>query len=238
MTALADVSLALGTRQTLGIVGASGAGKSTLARCLACLEAPDAGEILLHGKNLLELRGQRLREARRQVQLILQGAASALNPRFSAIEAVTEPLLIAGGASQRERRERGLLLMESVGLPGDAADRGCREFSGGQRQRLAIARALSLQPKVLILDESLSGLDLSVQAQIVNLLFDLRERHSMSYVVISHDLRLTAHVADSLAVMCEGRIVEQGPPERIYGDAQHPHTRELLSAVARMPPAL
>jgi peptide/nickel transport system ATP-binding protein len=235
VTALAEVSLTLAAQQTLGIVGASGAGKSTLARCLACLEAPDSGEIRLHGQDLVQLRGGQLRDARRQVQLILQGAAAALNPRFSAMEAVTEPLLIAGGTSKRERRERGLHLMESVGLPRDAADRGCMQFSGGQRQRLSIARALSLHPRVLILDESLSGLDLPVQAQIVNLLFDLQERESISYVFISHDLRLAAHVADHLAVMQGGRIVEQGAVDRVARHPQHAHTRELLSAVLRLP---
>jgi ABC-type glutathione transport system ATPase component len=236
VAALRDVSLSIAPRQTLGIVGASGAGKSTLARCLACLETPDAGQILMLGQNLLELRQAELRRARRQIQLIFQGSAATFNPRFSAIDIVTEPLAVAGKGGKRERRERGLALMESVGLPREAAGRNCMEFSGGERQRLAIARALSLSPKVLILDESLSGLDLSVQAQIVNLLAGLQDRLAVSYIVISHDLRLAAHMSDHLAVMQSGSVVEHGPAAHVSRHPQHPYTRALLSAVVRFPP--
>jgi peptide/nickel transport system ATP-binding protein len=234
-TALSDVSLSLAPGRTLGIVGPSGAGKSTLARCLACLETPATGEVTLLGRNLLGLRPRELRSARGRIQLILQGSAAALNPRFSALEVVTEPLAITGLDSKREQHERGLALLETVGLPRDAARRNVMQLSGGERQRLAIARALSLNPRVLILDESLSGLDLPVQAQIVNLLADLQERLAVSYILISHDLRLAAHIADDLAVMQRGRIVEQGPAEQVCRDPRHPYTRALVSAVVRFP---
>jgi peptide/nickel transport system ATP-binding protein len=236
VAALTDVSLSLVRRHTIGVVGASGAGKSTLARCLACLETPDAGQIFMLGRNLLELKQTELRRTRRQIQLIFQGSAATLNPRFSAIDVVTEPMEIAGAGNKRERRERALALMEGVGLPREAARRNCLELSGGERQRLAIARALSLSPKVLILDESLSGLDLLVQAQIANLLTDLQARLSLSYIFISHDLRLAAHIADHLAVMQGGRIVEQGPAAQVLLGPQHPHTRDLLSAAIRFMP--
>jgi len=236
VAALRDVSLSVAPEQTLGIVGASGAGKSTLARCLAFLERPDAGQILMLGQDLLELKRAELRRARRRIQLIFQGPAATLNPRFRGIDIVVEPLAIAGTLSKRERHERGLTMMESVGLPREAAGRNCMEFSGGERQRLAIARALSLSPKVLILDEALSGLDLSVQAQMVNLLADLRDRLAVSYIVISHDLRLAAHMSDHLAVMQSGSIVEHGPAAQVSRDPQHPHTRALLSAIVRFPP--
>jgi ABC-type glutathione transport system ATPase component len=216
-------------------VGASGAGKSTLARCLACLETPDAGQIRMLGQDLLLLRPPELRRARQRIQLIFQGSAATLNPRFSAIDVVAEPLAIAG-VSKGERQERALAMMESAGLSREAACRNCMEFSGGERQRLAIARALSASPKVLILDEALSGLDLPVQSQIVNLLDDLRDRLAVSYIVISHDLRLAAHMSDHLAVMQSGSVVEHGPAAQVSRHPRHPHTRALLSAVVRFPP--
>jgi ABC-type glutathione transport system ATPase component len=232
--ALKDVSLAVGPCQTLGIVGESGAGKSTLARCLACLELPDEGEICLDRQKLLRLNSSELRCARRHIQLIFQESASSLNPHFSAIEVVTEPATIGRLGSKAERRQLGLAMMESVGLPLVAANRTCSEFSGGERQRLAIARALSLSPKVLILDEALSGLDLLIQAQLVNLLCDLQSSRSMSYIFISHDLQLAAHFADDLAVMQFGTIVEKGPADRVSKDPQHLYTRKLFSAAARL----
>ena len=230
---LRDVSLALRPSQTLGVVGESGAGKSTLARCIACLDLPDAGQVWLDGQNLLELSSSDLRRARRQIQMIFQGSPASLNPRFSALEIVTEPAMIAGLSSKARRRELGFAMIESVGLQRSDAHRGCSEFSGGQRQRLAIARALTLAPNVLILDESLTGLDLPIQAQLVNLLSDLQVALSISYIFISHDLRLAAHVSDDLAVMQGGRIVEQGPADQVSNNPQHPHTRELVAATAR-----
>jgi peptide/nickel transport system ATP-binding protein len=187
------------------------------------------------GQNLAALNCSGLRRARRHVQLIFQGSAATLNPRFSAMDIVVEPLAIAGNGSKREWRERALALMESVALPRQAATRKPAELSGGERQRLAIARALSVSPKVLILDESLSGLDLPVQAQLVNLLAGLQERLAISYILISHDLRLAAHISDHLAVMQCGRIVEHGPAQQVACDPRQPYTRQLLSAVPRLP---
>ncbi|HYO82544.1 MAG TPA: ATP-binding cassette domain-containing protein [Bryobacteraceae bacterium] len=232
--ALQSVSVSVGLGETLGIVGRSGAGKSTLARCLACLELPDFGQIWFDGQNLLGLPAPQLITARRHIQLIFQQSAATLNPRFSAIQVVTEPVTIARSVSKKEGRELGLRMMESVGLPREAANRRCTEFSGGERQRLAIARALTLSPRVLVLDEALTGLDLLIQAQLVNLLLELQASRSMTYIFISHDLPLTAHVADSIAVMHGGRVVEQGPAERVLHDPQHPHTRDLLAAVAQL----
>jgi peptide/nickel transport system ATP-binding protein len=229
---LQDVSLALRPGQTLGLVGESGAGISTLARCIACLELADAGLVWLDGQNLLDLWPSDLRRARRLIQLVFLGSAASLNPRFSALEIVTEPAAIAGFSS-KARRELGLATMESVGLQRNDASRGCSEFSGGQRQRLASARALSLAPKVLILDESLTGLDLPIQAQLVNLLSHLQVTFSISYIFISHDFRLAAHVSDDLAVMQAGRIVEHGSADRVSKNPQHPHTRELVAAATR-----
>jgi oligopeptide transport system ATP-binding protein len=233
VVALQDVSLSLGRGQTLGIVGESGAGKSTLARCLACLDPPDSGEIRLEGRNLLGLTTPELRRARRHIQLIFQGSAASLNARFSALEIVSEPAVIAGLGTKAERHELALAMMESVGLPRGVANRRCTEFSGGQRQRLAIARALTLSPRILVLDESLADLDLLIQAQLINLLSDLQAKLSIGYVFISHDLRLAAHIADELAVMHSGRIVEKGRADQVSQHPGHPHTRELLAAAAQ-----
>jgi peptide/nickel transport system ATP-binding protein len=228
---LQDVSLTLRRGSILGIVGESGSGKSTLARCIAGFESPDSGQVLLDGQSMADLKGRELRRALRKVQMIFQASAASLNPRLSAIEAITEPGYLAG-APRRQRINDGLALMNSVGLPRSAAERLCCDFSGGQRQRLAIARALSLHPKVLILDESLSGLDLLLQAQLINLLLDLQDFLDISYIFITHDMRMAAHISDDLAVMQAGRIVEYGPTDRLSQDPQHAHTRALLSAVS------
>ncbi|MBI3664384.1 MAG: ABC transporter ATP-binding protein [Acidobacteria bacterium] len=229
-----DLSIARGT--TLALVGESGSGKSTLARCLVRLEAPTAGEIWYDGRDLLGLSQIELRAARREIQLIFQDPAAALNPRLTAEEIVAEPLLIAGALPKQERRERVLDLMEQVGLPGDAADRRPAEFSGGQRQRMAIARALTLEPKLLILDEALSALDLSIQAQMVNLLLDLQATRGLTYLFITHDLSLAGHVADCVAVIHRGQIVESGAPAQIFHRPHHPHTRALVAAMPFAPP--
>jgi peptide/nickel transport system ATP-binding protein/oligopeptide transport system ATP-binding protein len=232
--ALQDVSLCIGPRRFVALVGESASGKSTLARCLACLDRPDQGEVWIDGRNALALSPRELRVERRKIQVIFQGSAATLNPQFSALEIVAEPLAIVGRPAKHKRREGALALFESVGLSRQLAERNPSELSGGQRQRLVIARALALEPKVIILDESLAALDLPVQAQIVNLLLDLQASLAISYLFISHDLRLAVHLADDLAVMYKGRIVEQGPAQDVLRDPQHLHTRTLLAAAAEL----
>ena len=228
--ALSNIELTLQADSTLGLVGESGSGKSTLARCMALLEQPDSGEICLDGKDLLSLKASELRRARRKIQIIFQDPARALNPRFSAVELVAEPLEILRWDTNEARRRRALDLMDEVGLSRQWGNRLALEFSGGQRQRLAIARALVLEPRILVLDEALSALDLSLQAQILNLLLDLQVLHGLSYVFISHDLRLVGRVADEVAVMHQGRIVEQGKMCDLFAIAQHTATRALLES--------
>jgi len=205
---LIRVNLEISRGSTLAVIGASGSGKSTLARCLAGLEEPSSGDIWFAGKNLASLDGHEQVLFHRQVQLIFQDPALSLNPRLRAVEIVSEPLHIAGLGTRQERLKRSLDLMEVVGLPAGWGSRFPPEFSGGQRQRLAIARALALEPRLLILDEAFAGLDLSTQAQIVNLLLDLQASRSLTYVWISHDLGLITHLADEVEVLHQGRIVE------------------------------
>jgi ABC-type glutathione transport system ATPase component len=208
--ALDHVSLALGRGQTSALVGESGSGKTTLAMCLVGLEKPEAGNIFLEGVNLQALDRRSLSIARREIQLIFQDSLAALNPRMSAMEIVEEPLLIRDPCTRNERRDLALAMMERVGVSPQWARRLPHEFSGGQRQRLAIARALVLKPKVLILDEIFAGLDLSIQGQIANLLLEPQQSHGLSYLCISHNLALVRQFADSIAVMEKGQIVEGG----------------------------
>lgn len=231
VTAFEAVDLSLFPGRTLALVGESGSGKSTLARCLVRLEEPTAGELKIDGQDFLALTGGELRHARRNVQLIFQEAMSALNPGFSAAEIAAEPLVIADHLDWKEASKRAAALMESVGLPGSLAGRGAHEFSGGQKQRLALARALALNPKILILDEALSGLDLSVQAQIMNLLVDLQAANNLAYLFISHDLNLVGAIADEVAVMKKGLIVEHASTEKIFSRPQHPYTQSLVSVM-------
>jgi ABC-type glutathione transport system ATPase component len=230
--ALRGVDLTVPRGGAVALVGRSGSGKSTLARCLARLEEPSAGEIWFDGADLLALRGRALRPFRERVQLVWQDSAAALPPRLTALEIVAEPLEVAARGSRPERRRRALELMETVGIPPAWWARRPLELSGGQRQRLAIARALALQPRLLILDEAFHGLDASVQAQIAVLLEDLRARHALTYLYVSHDLALVGALADEAAILFEGRIVEQGPPGRLFSDPRHPHTRALAAAAA------
>jgi ABC-type glutathione transport system ATPase component len=206
---LENVNLTLRPAATLALVGRSGCGKTTLAMCLVGLETPDAGEIFLDGINLQALDKAATVLARRGIQLVFQDSSGALNPRMSAIEIVEEPMLISGPWSRNERRDLASAMMERVGLSPDWGRRMPHEFSGGQRQRLAIARALVLQPKVLILDEIFVGLDLSIQGQIANLLLDLQQFQKLSYICISHNFALVGQIADTIAFMEEGQIVEQ-----------------------------
>ncbi len=228
--ALGGVSLEIRRGSTLAVVGESGAGKSTLARILARLEDPDSGEILFEGKEISALHGRNLNPIRRKIQMVFQDPAAAMDPRFSAAEIVEEPLAIQACGSGKERRLRALALMELVELPSSWASRYPSELSTGQKQRLAIARALALEPTFLILDEALRGLDLSIQAQLANLLLDLQAARSLTYLYISHDLGLVSHLADDVAVMYQGKIVEKAPSSELLACPRHPYTRSLLKA--------
>lgn len=232
--ALNGVSFSILPGTTLAVVGKSGSGKSTLAACLACLESPTTGSIWYEEKDLVKLGERARRQVRPQLQLIFQDPASSLNPRWKVLEILVEPLILQRNFNREEINQRASSLLERVGLFPDIARRPPSELSGGQRQRLAIARALSLEPKLLILDEALSALDCSVQAQIANLLMELQNSLRMTYLFITHDLAMAAYLADEIAVMEAGRIVEQGPPEKILKRPQHETTRQLLAAVPRI----
>jgi ABC-type dipeptide/oligopeptide/nickel transport system ATPase subunit len=220
--AIQNVTFSLERGRTLGLVGPSGAGKSTLARCLAFFETPTSGEIWLDGLQRVAMRAD--------IQLIFQEPASSLNPRFTAAQIVIEPLLIHGIGTAKARLLRASELMETVGLPRHALQTPALEFSGGERQRLAIARALALEPKLLILDESFSGLDLSVQAQVTSLLLDLQERRGLTYILIAHDLALVWRMAGEIAVMGHGSIVEHAAVADLLARPQHPLTKAMLDA--------
>jgi len=232
--ALDGVSFTLSAGATLAVVGESGSGKSTLASCTACLEKPTTGNLWFEGRDITQSSEIELRRIRPQIQLIFPDPASSLNPRWTILDIVVEPLILQGRLGRRERNTRAFSLLERVGLSADMAERSAVELSGGQRQRLAIARALTLDPKLLILDEALSALDCSVQAQIVNLLFELQDSLGMTFLFISHDLAMAAHLADEIAVMSHGRIVEHGPTMQILRRPNHEATKQLLAAVPRL----
>lgn len=240
--ALDGVSFKILPGTTLAVVGESGSGKSTLAACLAGLESPTSGDIWFEGINIANSREHVRRQVRPKIQLIFQDPASSLNPRWRALDILIEPLILQRKFSHEEMNARARSLLERVGLSPDIAARFPIELSGGQRQRLAIARALALEPKLLILDEALSALDCSVQAQIANLLVELKSSLGMTYLFITHDLAMAAHLADEIAVMNRGRIVEHGPAEIILKQPEHDITRQLLAAAPRFiraaPPAL
>ncbi len=227
VVALDEVDLEVAMGETLALVGASGSGKSTVARCLAQLEKPDSGQIWMGDTELTRLRAREFLSFRSEIQMIFQDATTAMNPRFSAAEVIQEPMRIRG-LSHSEQRDMAEVLMKEVALSPYWLSRSVNEFSGGQRQRLAIARALALRPRLLILDEAVSGLDLSIQAQILNLLLDLQETHSLTYLLISHDLAMVASMADRIAVMAQGRIVESGATSTILRSPGHEETRKLL----------
>jgi ABC-type glutathione transport system ATPase component len=232
--ALRDVEFTICAGSTLALVGESGAGKSTLARCLARLEDPDSGEIWYRDKNLLALPAREMRWVRQQIQLIFQDPTSALNPRFTAVEIVAEPLAIQRRGTKEERHRRALEAMEQVGLPRDCGNKSPLELSGGERQRLALVRALELEPKFLILDEALAGLDLSIQAQIVNLLLELQISRGLTYLYISHDLTMVGHIADQVAVMRDGRIIESSQTSDFFTSPRHPYTQGLIASTPRI----
>jgi peptide/nickel transport system ATP-binding protein len=228
--ALIDVDFRVAPAAVTALVGESGSGKSTLASCLALLERPDRGRICFEGNEISGCGAHELAALRPRIQMVFQDSAGALNPRLRAGQLIQEPLEIQSRETGRNLRARARELMEEVGLSADWIERRPLEFSGGQRQRLALARALALKPDFLILDESLSGLDLSTQAQILNLLLDLQARHALTYLLISHDLGLVGQVADFVAVMQRGRVVEQGTRQDVFGRPEHPHTRQLLNS--------
>jgi ABC-type glutathione transport system ATPase component len=224
------VSFDIAKGKTLALIGSSGSGKSTVARCISRLELPDEGEIWIGDQNLARFQPRDLGPFRSRLQMIFQDAATATNPRFSAEEVIAEPLLFQRDYKRNQRRETVQELMREVGLRPEWSGRRAHDFSGGQKQRLAIARALAVRPEILILDEALSGLDLATQAQIANLLLDLQASRSLTYLLISHDLKLIAHIADTIAVMSEGKIVEQGTAAHILTKASHEQTRRLVAA--------
>lgn len=234
LRALDGVSFEVFAGTTLAVVGESGSGKSTLALCLACLEEPTSGSIWFKGRDILKFAEGERREIRPQIQLIFQDPANALNPRWKAIEILTEPLIFQGKISREEMKQLAYSLLGRVGLSAEIAERLPGELSGGQRQRLAIARALAPEPKVLVLDEALSALDCSVQAQIANVLMELQSALGMTYVFITHDLGMAAHLADEIVVMNGGRIVERGRVEEVLREPREEITRRLVAAVPRM----
>jgi ABC-type oligopeptide transport system ATPase subunit len=229
--AVDDVSFSIETGETFGLVGESGSGKTTTGRCLLRLIEPTSGEVRFRGENLLAFDGPRMRRARRDLQIVFQDPYSSLNPRMRVRELVTEPLVIHGLGSASAQNSRAAELMVLVGLDPSQLDQYPHEFSGGQRQRIGLARALALNPSFLILDEPVSALDVSVQAQVVNLLLDLQQRLELTYLFIAHDLRLVEHICARVAVMYLGRLVEMGPTGVLFREPQHPYTRALLSAI-------
>ena len=234
MPALHGVSFSIGVRSTLALVGESGSGKSTLALCIAGLEQPTSGSIRFNGDEITALEQKQQRALRPQIQLVIQDPARSLNPRFSALELVTEPLVVQGRLGKRERENRARFLLGQVGIPQEKMQHWAEEFSGGQKQRLAIARALALEPKLLILDEALSALDCSVQAQIANLLLELQSSLGLTYLFITHDFAMAGHLADEIAVMEQGKVVELGPAERVLRTPEQDITRRLIAATPRL----
>ena len=229
--AVNDVSFTIDEGQTFGLVGESGSGKTTTGRCILRLIEPTSGEVWFRGENVLQYSHDELRRARRHMQIVFQDPYSSLNPRMRARQIVEEPLVIHKEGNRQERRARVAELFRLVGLDPAHLERYPHQFSGGQRQRIGVARALALNPSLIIADEPVSALDVSIQAQVVNLLMDLQQRLKLTYLFIAHDLRLVEHISARVAVMYRGRIVELGPTARLFSAPQHPYTRALLSAV-------
>jgi len=229
--AVDDVSFEIEEGETFALVGESGSGKTTTGRCILRLIEPTSGEVLFRGENVLAFPRERMRAARRDMQIVFQDPYSSLNPRMRAGDIVEEPLIIHRRGTRPERRQRVAELFALVGLDPSHTRRFPHEFSGGQRQRIGLARALALTPSLIIADEPVSSLDVSVQAQVINLLMDLQERLKLAYLFIAHDLRLVQHISNRVAVMYLGRIVELATAEELFARPQHAYTRALLSAI-------
>ena len=234
--AVDGVSLSIGEREVLGLVGESGCGKSTLGKAVMRLEEPTAGQIVFNGQDVMGLSKIELRRVRGKLQMVFQDPDSSLDPRMTAGGSIEEALIVQGIRDPSERRERVEALLEKVGLEADSAERYPHEFSGGQKQRIGIARALAMGPKLVIADEPVSALDVSVQAQILNLLMDIRDRDGLAYLFVSHDLSVVRYISDRVAVMYLGKIVEMAEKEEFFHNPLHPYTEALLSASAHLRP--
>ncbi len=229
--AVDGISFALKKGETIGLVGESGCGKTTTGMAVLRLIEPTSGKVMFNGAEMSQMTKPRLRSLRRQMQIIFQDPYSSLNPRMTVNQIIADPMTIHGVYQGREREERIAFLLEKVGFTSEQGRRYPHEFSGGQRQRIGIARALALNPQLIIGDEPVSALDVSIQAQIINLLVDLQEEFQLSYIIIAHDLAVVEHICDRIAVMYLGKIVETASYRDLYTDAKHPYTQALLSAV-------
>ncbi|MGP3711609.1 ATP-binding cassette domain-containing protein [Brucella sp. RRSP16] len=230
---LHGVNVEIEAGQSLGIVGESGSGKSTLARAVMGLERPQAGQILVNGQDIYALDRAGLREARKGFQAIFQDPYGSLDPRHTVKRIISEPIVSLESASAKERDDRVAEVLEAVGLPKASAEKYPHEFSGGQRQRIAIARALITKPALIVADEPVSALDVSIQAQVLNLMMDLQEKFGLSYLFISHDLGVVRAITDRVAVIYRGNIVEQGPTNEVFDNPRHDYTRALVDAVPK-----